>query len=79
MIYLEERDRIQMASSIIGSSQLDLSNFSGRRISSMASPLGLNRFDHRLHKVSPLDEHLRELTRIYSKFVFSFKIKQMFF
>lgn len=63
MIFLEERDRIQINNLIVGSSHLDRGIFSSRRILSMTSPLAFNRFQ----KASPLDERLRELTKIYSK------------
>uniref|UniRef100_A0A915EHU0 Uncharacterized protein n=1 Tax=Ditylenchus dipsaci TaxID=166011 RepID=A0A915EHU0_9BILA len=63
LIYLEERDRIQFsAANAAHLMALNGSNMSSSGLSGPAS----SKFDNRLHKAAPLDDRLRELTRIYS-------------
>ncbi|KAI1730109.1 cytochrome p450 domain-containing protein [Ditylenchus destructor] len=68
LIYLEERDRIQLTTANQAHLSQAIHSTSTLGHATVKS-LGTNthaRFENRLHKAAPLDDRLRELTRIYS-------------
>lgn len=68
MINLEERDRIQKNDLNVVSSHLNQKNFSNKHVSLITTPITFNQSQKELL----LNERLRELTKIYTKLIFSY-------